>query len=460
MKRLGTALALMTLLTGSALAADQTVELKLSHWVPPAHPLHPALQAWADDIEKASGGTIKSTLFPSEQLGKAFDHYDMARDGIADFAYVNPGYQPGRFPIIAAGELPFLISNANRRLAALDDLVSQLRRQGDEGRAFLLRLRARSRRPSTRAARRSCCPADINGMKIRPADAHHRPLVTLLGGTNVQASAPEARDVLERGVADAITFPWNSIVLFGIDKVDQVPHGRAALCHDFRLGDEQGEIRRDVAGAEEGDRRPLHHRLGRARSPRPGPNGKRPAAPRSRKSPATRSTAHRRAARRVAQGGGAADTRNGPRAPRRRHRSRQALADAQGRPREIPIGLTSPARMTEMRRRSKHARRRHAATAQCDGSLHRWYRAARGDLRRHRRRRHLRLGLLRNFFSVSIPDSYDFGRLLLGILIFWGIAATSYRGTHITVDLVWAVREPALEARASTSSPRWCCCSS
>ena len=46
--------------------------------------------------------------------------------------------------------------------------------------------------------------------------------------------------------------------------------------------------------------------------------------------------------------------------------------------------------------------------------------------------------LLRYFFSMSIPDAYDFGRLLLGILIFWGIAATSYRGGHITVDLVWA----------------------
>src|SRR5262245_41157157 len=45
--------------------------------------------------------------------------------------------------------------------------------------------------------------------------------------------------------------------------------------------------------------------------------------------------------------------------------------------------------------------------------------------------------VLRNLFSFSIPDSYDFGRLMLGILIFWGIAATSYRGTHITVDLVW-----------------------
>ena len=50
--------------------------------------------------------------------------------------------------------------------------------------------------------------------------------------------------------------------------------------------------------------------------------------------------------------------------------------------------------------------------------------------------------MLRYFFSIQIPDAYDFGRLLLGILIFWGIAATSYRGTHITVDLVWANANP------------------
>src|SRR5436190_17867175 len=53
--------------------------------------------------------------------------------------------------------------------------------------------------------------------------------------------------------------------------------------------------------------------------------------------------------------------------------------------------------------------------------------------------------LLRKFFSTSIPDSYDFGRLLLGILIFWGIAATSYRGGHITVDLVWSNAGPRMK---------------
>jgi len=43
--------------------------------------------------------------------------------------------------------------------------------------------------------------------------------VVSLGGTTVNAAAPEARDVIARGVADGITFPWRSLVLFGIDKV-------------------------------------------------------------------------------------------------------------------------------------------------------------------------------------------------------------------------------------------------
>jgi TRAP-type C4-dicarboxylate transport system substrate-binding protein len=201
-----------------AQAQDKTVQLKLSSWVPPAHPLNPALQAWAADIEKASGGTIKATLFPSEQLGKAMDHYDMARDGISDFSYVNPGYQPGRFPIIAAGELPFLVANATGGSAALDAWYRKYAptEMKDVHFCFAFMLD-----PGTfhSRSRKIVVPEDIRGEKVRPADATMGAFVTLLGGTNVQASAPEAREVLERGVADAITFPWHSTILFGLDKV-------------------------------------------------------------------------------------------------------------------------------------------------------------------------------------------------------------------------------------------------
>jgi TRAP-type C4-dicarboxylate transport system substrate-binding protein len=224
-------LALTMLLAGSAFAADQPIELKLSTWLPPAHPLNPSLQAWAADVEKASNGTIKSTLFTSEQLGKAFDHYDMARDGIADFAYVNPGYQPGRFPVAAAAELPFLMANGKGGSAAFDawyrKYAAQEMRDVHYCMGFVLD-------PGTFHARKKIMrPEDISGVKVRPGDATMAAFVTLLGGANVQASAPEARDALERGVADAITFPWGSLVLFGIDKVVKYHMDAALYVSDF-----------------------------------------------------------------------------------------------------------------------------------------------------------------------------------------------------------------------------------
>ena len=53
--------------------------------------------------------------------------------------------------------------------------------------------------------------------------------------------------------------------------------------------------------------------------------------------------------------------------------------------------------------------------------------------------------ILRYFFAWAIPDSYDFTRLLLGILIFWGMAVASYRGDHITVDLLWSAMPPNVQ---------------
>lgn len=44
---------------------------------------------------------------------------------------------------------------------------------------------------------------------------------------------------------------------------------------------------------------------------------------------------------------------------------------------------------------------------------------------------------LRYTMSVQIPDWFDVSRLLQAIAIFWGIALTTYRGTHICVDVLW-----------------------
>lgn len=45
----------------------------------------------------------------------------------------------------------------------------------------------------------------------------------------------------------------------------------------------------------------------------------------------------------------------------------------------------------------------------------------------------------RYLFAAVIPDSFDVGRLMLGIAVFWGLAGAVYRGDHIQVDLLWTV---------------------
>jgi TRAP-type C4-dicarboxylate transport system substrate-binding protein len=217
MKRLALVAMLALAAAAPGQAQDKPVDLKISLWVPPAHPLVVSTREWAASITKASGGSIRTTVFPSEQLGKAFDHYDMARDGIADITYVNPGYQPGRFPIIAVGQIPFTFSEGNKGSRALDAWYRNYAGTEMKDTRFCL---AMIHSPGTVHSRRKITtPEDLKGVKVRPAQSTIGQLVSAAGGTNVQSSAPEARDMIERGVADAIFFPWGSVFLFGIDKV-------------------------------------------------------------------------------------------------------------------------------------------------------------------------------------------------------------------------------------------------
>mgnify|MGYP001627406546 CR=1 FL=1 len=215
----------------AALAQERAVELKFAHWLPPTHSLaKTGFEPWARSIEAASKGSIKVAMFPAQQLGKAADHYDMARDGIADVTWVNPGYQAGRFPLIAAGELPFIVSKPGPGSAALDAWYRKYApTEMKDVRFCFAHLHVgtfHAKKPITE-------PGQLRGMKIRSANGTVAAFMSQLGATNVQVSAPEARDALEKGVADAITFPWDSIVSFGIDKAVKFHSDMRLYAADF-----------------------------------------------------------------------------------------------------------------------------------------------------------------------------------------------------------------------------------
>lgn len=217
------------LLAATALAASMAagtaaaeVELTLSHWVPPTHPLQPGgMEIWADAIHAASDGRIRITIYPASQLGAAADHYDMARDGITDIAFINPGYQPGRFPIIAAGEIPFTISNARAGSRALDEWYRAYA-EGEMPDVHVCMVHLHDPGTLHGTSGPIQVPEDLRGKTIRPAHATMARMVNSLGAASVQVPAGEMRDLITKGAADMTASPWNSLFTFGVQ--DAVTH--------------------------------------------------------------------------------------------------------------------------------------------------------------------------------------------------------------------------------------------
>lgn len=206
------ALGCLTAATLGSVAFAQTKDLRISFWVPPSHALVVSFEGWAKSLAEASGGTLSSTFYPAQQLGNAVDQYDMARDGIAEMTMVAPAYSPGMFPIIMLKELPFLFTNSSRGAKALHEwYLDYVEREMPDVKLCVLGIH----HPATlhMKSKEVHVPADLNGTKLRTAGPNLVSYVTAQGASTVQAALPEIRELVERGVVEGITFPWDLSVV-------------------------------------------------------------------------------------------------------------------------------------------------------------------------------------------------------------------------------------------------------
>lgn len=203
--------------TTLSFAQEKPVTLKFSYWVPAQHPIAAkAIVPWAKAVTEASGGTIRFAFFPSGQLGKAEDHYDMVKDGIADVGWVNPGFNPGRWPVIGAMQIPLLVEDTRSGSAAQTEWYRQYEaREMPEVKVCfghqIAPLNFHSRQ-------KIVMPEDLNGMKIRPSSATEAIYIRQAGAATVQGTFPDSRELLERGIADGTTGVFGSLIAFGVDR--------------------------------------------------------------------------------------------------------------------------------------------------------------------------------------------------------------------------------------------------
>ena len=188
---------------GAAHAKD--FNIKLSYWVPPSHPLTPGYKDWAASVKKDSGGTITTTLYPSSQLGSGKDHYDMVKRGIAGYGLINPGYTPGRFPIIGASDLPFTIRNSLAGAKALTSWYQTNYAKKEMGDEIVCHVYTHDMASIHTTKKPVHVPDDVKGLKIRSANQTMSRFITAIGGTPVQVPIMEAKDTLLKGITDGIT---------------------------------------------------------------------------------------------------------------------------------------------------------------------------------------------------------------------------------------------------------------
>ena len=190
--------------------AQEPIKLRMSHFLSPMAPAQTKLfQPWADRVEKDSGGRIKCEIYPAMQLGgKPPQLYDQVRTGVADVIWTVPGYTPGRFPLSAVFELPFVVgSSALATAQAIWEFYkAHLRDEYKDVHPLLLHCHA----PGLVHMKDKLVTRmeDLHGKKLRLPTKPVGDALKLMGAIPVGMPLPEAYEALSRGVADGVTVPW------------------------------------------------------------------------------------------------------------------------------------------------------------------------------------------------------------------------------------------------------------
>lgn len=103
--------------------ATQPITLNYANF-PPASTF-PCIQMvhWKEEVEKRTGGKLKINLFPGGTLLGAKEIFDGVIAGSADIGNFAMSYQPGRFPVSEAIDLPHFFKDAKTASVLLADLL-------------------------------------------------------------------------------------------------------------------------------------------------------------------------------------------------------------------------------------------------------------------------------------------------------------------------------------------------
>lgn len=188
--------------------SEAAIKLTYSNFFPPTHIQSKLAESWSKEVEKRTSGRIQIEYYAGQTLTKARQCYDGVVTGLSDLGFSVLAYTRGRFPVMAAVDLPLgyvsgkaatkvvnAVYNRFKPKELMDTQVMYLHAHGPG-------LLHTSGKPVRKIE-------DIRGLKIRSHGTSAK-VVKALGGTPVPKPMPETYQMLQKGVVDGAVYPFEA----------------------------------------------------------------------------------------------------------------------------------------------------------------------------------------------------------------------------------------------------------
>jgi TRAP-type transport system periplasmic protein len=197
--------------------AGAAMALKFSDTTPPHSSIAVFFEKWAAEISKADPSVLTMKAYHST-LGNVRTNYDTVVNGVADAAWFNPEYYPGKFSRVIVSTLPYMSERAEVGSVALWRMYEKHFFDADFNEVRLIGIHAY---PGTviHAAFPVHRIEDLKGHKIAIQSRHVADAIELLGATPVSLPLPSVYQAARQRLVEGIGVGWAAVEHFKLYEV-------------------------------------------------------------------------------------------------------------------------------------------------------------------------------------------------------------------------------------------------
>jgi len=189
-------------------AMAKTVQLTYSNFFPPSHIQSQLAEAWCKEVEARTDGQVQVQYFPGQTLTKAHQVYDGVVTGLSDIGFSVLAYTRGRFPVMAAVDLPLGYTSGRVATEVINRVYAEFKpKELSDTEVMYLHAHGPGLMHTKEKPVRTL--EDVKGLKFR-AHGTSAKVAEALGGTPVPQPMPETYQMLQKGVVDGALYPWES----------------------------------------------------------------------------------------------------------------------------------------------------------------------------------------------------------------------------------------------------------